>query len=554
MKKYFTLIAAAAMAMVGCTKESAQDVNAQTCSFEVSADQGATKAAIDNDGNGVNVNRFVMEVYLLKNGELQLFDKQTKAPLNTSLSKENPAKAVFTLTLLKDQEYKVLFWADKAKADLSDLYYNTSDLREVKVVADQFCVNNDSLDAFSKVESITKDESRTGFAKSIRLKRPFAQLNFISTDIAKLVENAERTGDDDFIPRKVKLEYYAFSQFDVLNQKASVPGLVEKSADVYSAAPTAQTTQWTMAMAYLATMGTESEVRDAVKMTVYGANDFVLTTVEVSNVPFQRNYRTNIIGSLLTSVNEFEVIVDPLWNPQAQVKRGETITKYDTLQDALANIQPNDEITLLADVDLAGGEWTPVSIAGNTGATFDGNGHTIRNLHISNRANGGKAVGLLSYATGWTIKNLNVDNAHAEGINHVAIIAGNALCTKIENCKVTNSSVKSEVKDNDDGDKAGIICGYLSAEPAAYIKSCTVEDCTVQAYRDLGAIVGYANGSSEVSGNRAKNVQVICDTRLNYKNYTSDSQFDANKIVGEKNSAATVENNTDDNVVVSYLR
>lgn len=313
MKKYLVLLAVAALALVGCNKEVA--TGDATYSFEVSADQVATKAAIDNDGAGANVNRFVMEVYLVKNGDLQIFDRQVKAPSATS-----PAKTTFTLTLVKDQEYKVLFWADKANADLSDLYYDTADLRQVKVAGVNFTINDDKFDAFSKAETITKDESTQGFTKSIKLTRPFAQLNFITKDIAKLVENAERSGNWEFIPTNVKLEYYAFQQFDVLNQKASEPSLVSVTAPVYSSASVAsKPEQFTLGMSYLMTMTGEAEVRDLVKMTVL-AGTYELTTLEVSNVPFQRNYRTNIIGNLITSTDQFVVEIDPVWTGNKDVE------------------------------------------------------------------------------------------------------------------------------------------------------------------------------------------------------------------------------------------
>ncbi|MBQ0101462.1 MAG: SipW-dependent-type signal peptide-containing protein [Firmicutes bacterium] len=207
-------------------------------------------------------------------------------------------------------------------------------------------------------------------------------------------------------------------------------------------------------------------------------------------------------------------------------------------------------IKLGKDIDLNNVAWTPINANNNLKPfTFDGNGKAIINLKVV----GEKAVGLFAYATSCTIKNLTIDGANVSGINHVAAIAGNALCTKIEDCTVKNAVITTSVKNNDDGDKAGAVAGYLSAEPAASITGCTVENCTVTGYRDIGALVGMANGTSNVTGNTVTNCTVINDRTNNYKNYTTDTEFDVNEIVGEKHANATVENNSPTNVTILVM-
>ena len=196
-------------------------------------------------------------------------------------------------------------------------------------------------------------------------------------------------------------------------------------------------------------------------------------------------------------------------------------------------------VKLTNDIDLNNKYWTPIK-TGNWGMTFDGNGKTISNLNVT----GEKNVGLFGNFTGNTAKNLTIDGANVVGINHVAAIAGDGLCAHFENCTVKNATITTAVKNSDDGDKAGAICGYLSAEPNASVNGCTVEDCTIEGYRDVGAVVGYANGASVVIGNTAKNVTLINNRLNNYKNYTTDAAFDVNEVVGEAVAAATVSGNT----------
>lgn len=94
----------------------------------------------------------------------------------------------------------------------------------------------------------------------------------------------------------------------------------------------------------------------------------------------------------------------------------------------------------------------------------------------------------------------NFDNASVTGNHWAGVVAGysdnETGSTYIKNCKVTNSSVKL-VPGNENGDKGGLIIGYMAARDQ--VENCVVTNCTLQGYRDLG-------GSDE--GNTSANVQV----------------------------------------------
>ena len=48
-------------------------------------------------------------------------------------------------------------------------------------------------------------------------------------------------------------------------------------------------------------------------LTLYGADDAVVATVPVSQVPLKRNYRTNIVGNLISSPATINIVVDPAY-------------------------------------------------------------------------------------------------------------------------------------------------------------------------------------------------------------------------------------------------
>ena len=312
MKKIFKTLSASvlmALALTACQKEEFGGNEAEGIyTFEVSADNIATKATIDGDGNGTAVNRFIMEVYLQKTtGELVLLDKKVQAP-----TADSPKRTSFNLTLIKDQEYKVLFWADKGTDAMGDLYYKTTDnLQNVSFLDAARKGNNDALDAFSKMEVITREESKAGFSKSVQLTRPFGQVNFITTDIPAI--NA-LTGGSAFLPTDVKVSYTTCTGFNVLTQTGTGSEAIEYTAPVYSAMdPATNPAKYTLSMDYMLTATSDRETRNLVKLTAL-ANGYELTTVEVANYPVQRNYRTNIIGKILTGDATFDITIDPIYD------------------------------------------------------------------------------------------------------------------------------------------------------------------------------------------------------------------------------------------------
>jgi len=195
--------------------------------------------------------------------------------------------------------------------------------------------------------------------------------------------------------------------------------------------------------------------------------------------------------------------------------------------------------TLSANIDLNNVEWNQIDAAGKS-IVFNGNGKTISNLKISD----GHDAGLFKTGSGLTVKNLTVDGATVKGVGRIAVLVGHGMCATVENCTVKNATVTAVVTNNDDGDKAGAIVGYLSGEPNASVTGCTVENVTVTGYRDIGALVGYAGGTATISGNIVTDCVVVNDRANNYKNYTADADYDVNEICGEKTADVTFADNT----------
>lgn len=125
------------------------------------------------------------------------------------------------------------------------------------------------------------------------------------------------------------------------------------------------------------------------KETVDIAFDYTLTNRTFTNVPVQRNYRTNIYGSLLTNTADFNVEIVPRFNdPDYNVITASTQTELKTAAqtpNAVIKLKENTTYTLPADVaegvTFSGDETTVISIPqaiGYNGKTIGFSGVTVK--------------------------------------------------------------------------------------------------------------------------------------------------------------------------------
>ncbi len=95
-------------------------------------------------------------------------------------------------------------------------------------------------------------------------------------------------------------------------------------------------------------------------------------------------------------------------------------------------------VKLDADVDAAGLTSPIGSLSNPYQGHFDGAGHTIKNLNLSNNTLG-TATGLFGAVKDGEIHSLGVADARVEGSNHVGVLAGIVLSGKIERCFASGS-------------------------------------------------------------------------------------------------------------------
>ena len=464
MKKFMLFASALAglFLAASCQQENLEPVGkGNTVTYTVEAPGSLQTKAI---ADGMNVNELIYEVwYNSANGSQKLY--QSTAPMAKDPT-DGKNKATITLDLVNDQTYTVLFWAQVAEAAA----YNTEELTAVKYAKQltEYAANDESLAAFYAVDTVTDGVAAN---PTVLLKRPFAQINLCTLNSKA---DAPVVGDYKIalVNSKMTLESVP-TTFNVATSDVDDEQTIEF---VYNAVPGGEDKTITVngESYYYAGMnyvfaGSNVTLTYDIQTSLNGSTNYATVNNVISDVPVRENYRTNIVGNLLTSTTDYEIIVDADFNANDYTVEGGasylTISTAEELAKVAEEIAAGNEeytsIMLGGDIDLAefaqtrsavASNWTPIGTEEKpfTGV-FDGNGYTIKNLAlVEAEAKEGKAfIGFFGYAKDATIKNVTFENVyinipcldidHSQG--HIGAVAGSLEGT----CLIEDVTVKGDI-------------------------------------------------------------------------------------------------------------
>ena len=271
-------------------------------------------------------------------------------------------KKSVTLQLTSGKSYDVIFWAD-ATTD-SPYTFNPAS-QEVSVDYSKVNNNSDNCDAFFKKETITVSGNQS---VDVKLTRPFAQVNIGTDDF----DAAKASG------LKVTQTEVVAKAFATLNLAT---GEVADEADrtfTMKAIPTASDGEFPVAGGYKY-LSMDYLLVGADKATVdvafnYGGPQNRTFT----NVPVQRNYRTNIYGSLLTNTTDFNVVIEPAFIGTLGIATDEELA--DAASHHNRHVQLADNVQLALPTNIAEG----VVITGGTNSVLKvKNGYQIPNDNVT---------------------------------------------------------------------------------------------------------------------------------------------------------------------------
>lgn len=299
--KFFKSLAAVAVAVltVGCAKEQGTQEGPANVTFEIENPVAVTRAI----GDGTTAKQLYYQVFDAAGNPIAGLPAQWK-----NLSS---LKTTVSFQLVKDQKYNFIFWAQTPV----DGYYTIDETEGLKKITADYSThkeaNDENRDAFFAVE---KDLVISGpVSKTVTLTRPLAQVNIGTLDKLKagtttapainLTDATSKVVVKDvptvFAPLATTSETMFSGASDVTFQAAAVPTekLSVKGVEYDY-----------LAMNYVFAPAEGTICNLTAEFSLTGMEPISLSSPAT---PLKRNYRTNILGKLLTSTADFIVVVDP---------------------------------------------------------------------------------------------------------------------------------------------------------------------------------------------------------------------------------------------------
>lgn len=327
-KKLLKSFAAAAMSVLAlaCAKEPVTG-DGQTVEATFSVDVPGVDVSTKGLSDAASVNELICQVFLNDGNYTPVPD------LNQTVEVKNK-KAKVTFNLVKGQKYSFAFWAQVKGTG----YYDTRDLRAVKMNVDAVKANDPAMDAyFAQKDFSALSTPVTDIKKNtVALYRAVAQVNFGTI-------NSDRADKLEVVKSKIKLTEVP-TVFDVVrgykDDAYSVPATIEfkENVPVEEKLLVAGNEYDYLSTCYVFAYK-DQKLTDATATFWVGSTS---RTVSAPNAPYKRNMRTNILGDLLTINQDFNIVVDP------HFKGGDK-----TYDSVAANLEAGKEVTLSEDYSVA---------------------------------------------------------------------------------------------------------------------------------------------------------------------------------------------------------
>ena len=428
--------------------------------------------------------------------------------------------ATLSLKLAKGKTYDFLFWADSYGKDAEENPYTVDFGSQTLTVNYENALSNDeSRDAFFGKATV---EVKGAVSEDITLKRPFAQLNIGTNDMVAAQTAGLKT---DALQSSVTV-LGIFSSMNLMT------GQVSNSVEVTFGSNAIPKEKFTvgdneydyLALNYLLVSDQKGLVNCEFSYNDGATND----TRTIDNVPVQRNYRTNIFGSLLTGSVDLGITIEPGFDtPDYGVAApwdGKTVTepKQQTDTDILisspaewvwlkTHSRNGKNIKLTANLDFGGFEVKGIAAP----AEFDGQGYIMSNMVLlpggSNYSNGlfqGDAT-----LGDVTVKNVTFENITAECSDpehgYVGVVFGD-----LQGGNLTLENVHVKDADLCGVQSVGGLVGFVATGKTVSINNCSVEGGYIHNYPVadesgyVAGLVGRPVGTVNVTASEVKDTQI----------------------------------------------
>lgn len=361
-KNLFKTFAIAAMAVLAgaCAKEQVGSADGETVEMTFNVDVPETTITTKGLSDAAQVDELVFQVFLTsKTKDEKKHFVNTPVPELTQVVPVVDKKATVKVNLVKGQRYSYAFWAQSKGTG----YYDTSDLRAVKMNTDKVKANDPKMDAFYWFrEGETASKSYSGYVK---LYRALAQINFGAKALDR--SDALQATASSVTLSKAPDIFHPF--WKTSEGEGSITyannAVVSKEKLVIGKEPD-KTEYDYLATAYVFANKENDNILIDASATITLSNGRT-TKISVPNAPIQVNYRTNILGDLLNVEGVWNITIDEKFE-----NNGDRI--YDSVSSAL---QEGGAVTLTEDYSAS--KSSGVVIKMNKVSSLDLNGYTFKN-------------------------------------------------------------------------------------------------------------------------------------------------------------------------------
>ena len=389
MKKIFALLAVV-LGVVSCqTEPEGLDVNVggeQDVTICVNIPETETRVGGNDSAKSVFENG-VLGGDATMRYILQIFDQNGRASDAEYVKYSDGKTATFDVRLVPGRAYKFVVWADVVDGEnAGDKHYNTRndegkiDLRNITLKESSWVAMDESRDAFTGIRDIANYNSTSTI--NVELKRPFAKLRVITTDMVEL-------GHLNITPAYASVEYDTpyRAGFNAFTGKATAA--VDTNIKSHSTFEIASYADNTNTNKVLFTDYFFAE-QDVVKFTlnVYEGKNangegtgLIKSNEFFTDIFVQRNYLTTIQGNILTDGNNVTVEVkDAFANANDTTDEPYYYQTISSEAELLAAINNGGEYIVTSDIDVTGlvaSTQAATRTTGTTTTTINLNGKTI---------------------------------------------------------------------------------------------------------------------------------------------------------------------------------
>lgn len=284
-------------------------------------------------------------------------DGEEISSLREVISIEDGKDIVFSPRLIKGRTYDVVFWAAK------EGFYNVENMTSISPNS-KADVDGGSFDAFTAHTTVSVNNTQTN---PITLKRPFAQMNIGVTEEDWNGVASPTTFNQK--PTHITVSFRGKDTFDalagtVIGEDKTITYDLRVSGNDFTCADIIYKN---IAQCFILP-DVQKENFD-ITFTLYDQNNKVIRdNVVIYNVPLQTNYKTNIVGGLLTGTVTYEISFEEGFNATEDIIA--VLDSEDLLQ---VLTQEGGKVMLMSDITVD----DRIDIPAGTDVYLDMNGKKI---------------------------------------------------------------------------------------------------------------------------------------------------------------------------------